>query len=277
MTEFGQYYNFRRDLASKIYIYELDTMVHSKHNINVVTVSKNKNKYAIRQIKQAELAREYQRELGYTSSGQLIRIIGQGSLGKCDIVAQDVLRAIDIFGPDLGSLKGRTTSHKAQLHEEISIIASIKEQQTMYIDLIFVNGLPYLLAVVNPLEYVMVHKLAKKDQHTLWTSLSSQLALINKYGFKIDMIRVDGESATNTEWFHSRVGTLGIMLDTTGAGEAVAVVERKIRTVKERIRAVANMLPYNLAERLESWLVRYVVSRIVQYSLHQKQYSLHQS
>ena len=114
-------------------------MVHSKHNINVVTVSKNKNKYTVRQIQQAELAREYQRKLGYTSSGQLIRMIGQGSLGKCDIVAQDVLRAIDIFGPDLGSLKGKTTSHKAQLQEEIPIIASIQEHQTMYIDLMFVK------------------------------------------------------------------------------------------------------------------------------------------
>ena len=179
MTGFGQYYDFSRDLASNIYICNLDTMVYGKHDINVVTVSKNKNKYTVRQIKQAELAREYQRKLGYTSSGQLIRIIGQGSLGKCDIVAQDVLRAIDIFGPDLGSLKGKTTSHKAQLQEEISIIASIKEQQTMYIDLIFVNGLPYLLDVVNPLEYVMVHKLVKKDQDTLWTSLSSQLAHIH--------------------------------------------------------------------------------------------------
>ena len=117
----------------------------------------------------------------------------------------------------------------------------------------FVNGLPYLLAVANPLECVMVHKFAKKDQHTLWASLSSQLAHIHQYGFKIDMITVDGERAIITEWFHSRVGTLGIILDTTGAGEAVAVVERKIRSVKERIRAGANMLPYNLTERLESW------------------------
>ena len=263
MTEFGQYYNFSRDLASNIYICDRDTMVYSNYSINVVTVSTNKNKYTARQIKQAELAREYQRKLGYTSSGQLIKMIGEGSLGRCDIVAQDVLRAIDIFGPDLGSLKGKTTSHKAQLQEEIPIIASVQEHQTMYIDLMFVNSLPNLISVVNPLEYVMVHKLAKKDQHTLWTSLSSQLGHISKYGFKIDMIRVDGESAINTEWFHSRVGTLGMILDTTGAGEAVAVIERKIRTVKERIRAVANMLPYNLTERLESWLVRYVVSRIV--------------
>ena len=29
----------------------------------------------------------------------------------------------------------------------------------MYVDLMYVSGLPYLLTVINPLEYVMVHKL----------------------------------------------------------------------------------------------------------------------
>ena len=39
-------------------------------------------------------------------------------------------------------------------------IASVQpEVQTMYVDLMYVSGLPYLLTVINPLEYVMVHKL----------------------------------------------------------------------------------------------------------------------
>jgi hypothetical protein len=61
---------------------------------------------------------------------------------------------------------------------------------------------------------------------------------ITKYGFTIKMIRVDREGAINTEWFESRIAALGIILDTTGAGEAVAIIERKIRHIKERIRAL---------------------------------------
>ena len=77
------------------------------------------------------------------------------------------------------------------------------------------------------------------------------------------MIRVDGEAAINTEWFHNKVGLRGIILDVTGAGEAVAVVERKIRHIKERVRSVINTLPFELSEKLEVWLVKYAVSRIV--------------
>ena len=45
----------------------------------------------------------------------------------------------------------------------------------MYIDIIFVNSNPFLIAVVKPLEYVMVNKLTKRDNLTLWTSLESDV------------------------------------------------------------------------------------------------------
>jgi hypothetical protein len=73
----------------------------------VVTVSDKMKKYSKRQVRQAELAREYKRKLGYASPGQLIKMIGQGQLTQSGITAQNVVRSIDIWGPDLGSLKGR--------------------------------------------------------------------------------------------------------------------------------------------------------------------------
>ena len=256
-------YTFSRDSGTNIYLCDLDTMVNVPKSIMVVTVNDKKKKYTARQVKQAELAREYQRKLGYASPGQLIKMIGQGQLVKSNISAQDVVRALDIWGPDLGSLKGKTTSHKAQLEEELPLIKQQFEDQTMYLDLMFVNGLPFLIAVVNPLEYVMVNKLSKRDNYTLWGSLESNIHHITKYGFKIKMVRVDGEGAISTTWFESKISSLGIILDTTGAGEAVAVVERKIRQVKERVRAIINTLPYTLTEKLEGWLVRFAVNRIV--------------
>ena len=78
------------------------------------------------------------------------------------------------------------------------------------------------------------------------------------------MLRVDGESAISTDWFNSKINAEGIILDTTGAGEAVVtVVERKIGQIKERFRGISNTLPYKLTETLETWLVKYIVSRIV--------------
>lgn len=264
VTNGGVCYEFSRDNSSNIYSCDLDTMVRAPKIALVITVNDKKKKYTVRQVKQAALAREYQRKLGYASPGQLIKMIGQGKLVKSDITAQDVIRSLDIWGQDLGSLKGKTTSHKAQLEEELpTTIVKQFEHQTMYLDLMFVNGLPFLIAVINPLEYVMVNKLAKRDEYSLWTSIESNINHITKYGFKIRMIRVDGEGAINTSWFENRISSKGVILDVTGAGEAVAVVERKIRLVKERVRAVINTLPFILTEKLEGWLIRYAVNRIV--------------
>ena len=135
------------------------------------------------------------------------------------IVAQDVIRAYDIWGPALANLKG--------LQEEISVLnAQLKVDQIMFVDLMFVNSIPYLISVFKPLEYVSVSKLAKTDIINIYNIVISHINSIRKHGMKITMLRVDGELAINTDWFTSRINAEGIILDTTVAGEAITVVER---------------------------------------------------
>ena len=116
----------------------------------------------------------------------------------------------------------------------------------------FVNSIPYLVSVFKPLEYVSVSKLAKKDIISIYNTVINHVNSIRKHGLNVTMLRVDGESAISTEWFHSKINAEGIILDTTGAGEAVTVVERKIRQIKERFRGISSTLPYKLTETLET-------------------------
>ena len=72
-------------------------MVYKNSVLNIATVSDRNKKYTIRQIQQAESAREYQRKLGYSSPGQLFKMISHGKLDNGKIVAQDVLRSIVVL------------------------------------------------------------------------------------------------------------------------------------------------------------------------------------
>ena len=49
-------------------------------------------------------------------------MISRGKLNNHRVVAQDVKRALDIWGPSLDNLKGKTISHKAELQEEIATL-----------------------------------------------------------------------------------------------------------------------------------------------------------
>ena len=230
----GCCYYFNRDIKYNIYICNIGTMVSKPKLVLVTTVNDKMKKYTVRQVKQAELAREYERKLGYASLGQLIKLIGQGKLVNSDITAQDVVRFLHMWGPDLGTLKGKTPSHQAQVEEEQPLLDNIQDRdQIMCIDIMFVNGNPFLIAVVKPLEYVMVNKLNNRANLTLWTSLESDIRHITKYGFSLNLVRIDGEGAINSVWFETNLATIGTALDATGAGKAVTVVERKIRQIKE--------------------------------------------
>ena len=166
----GPIYTFHRDTNTNTYIRDLNNdvtdsnTVTGRHIVTLVSsVSDNMKKYSARDVKQAALARKYQINSGSCSSTDPMKLITQGKLDNNRMVAQDVIIAYDIWGPALANLKGKTTSHKSELQEEISVLnAQLKVDQIMFVDLMFVNSILYLISVFKPLEYVSVSKLAKK-------------------------------------------------------------------------------------------------------------------
>ena len=74
VTQSGPVYKFIHDQSTNIHLCGLDRSVSYRNvsiekSIMVTTVNDKKKLYKARQVKSAELAREYQRKLGYTSQG----------------------------------------------------------------------------------------------------------------------------------------------------------------------------------------------------------------
>ena len=98
----GEYfYRFSRDESTNIYQCDLDTMVTKCMPILVTTVEQNKKKYTVREVRDASLARDYQRRLGYARAAQTTKLISQGNWTNSKVTARDVHRAIDIWRPDV--------------------------------------------------------------------------------------------------------------------------------------------------------------------------------
>jgi hypothetical protein len=266
----GDTYMFARDIETNIYICDLDTMVcdsaymGAKHSMSFVTTVKGQmSKYNKREVKSAELAREIGRKMGFSAPSQLIKMINNGKFINNKLVSQDVLRAVDIWGVDLGTLKGKTPSHKSELATELDILVKTQsEDQIMHTDIMYVNGTPYFISVFTPLEYVMVDRITKRDEWGLWKIINGQINHVKRYKFDVPMIRIDGEGALSTDWFSSKLNEKGTTVDPTGAGELEAVAERKIQDVKKIFRAEVNTMPYSVGEVQQHWLVKYCASRI---------------
>ena len=90
-------------------------MAHDVGTIMVHTVDSVKSKYSVRQYSLAKKARALQDIIGRPSTEDYIKYVEGNMIPNCNVTRQDILRAEDIFGPNLGSVKGKTsrlpTSH----------------------------------------------------------------------------------------------------------------------------------------------------------------------
>ena len=270
VSQYQPAYIFRREFTTGMYIHntdeeDMEEVENSGNNIGnsralAVTVEEQMQKYSRREIVRAEEARELQRKFYFLSDGSLEDLLRRGKIKNTRVSALDIARAKDIWGPSLGVLKGKSTSSKGKPIIRGERIRTVQQKnQILHADLMFVNNIPYLITIMDPIEYVQVTRLKSKDDWTIWRALEYHMKLAERFGLFISLVRIDDESAMDSEFFRAK---LGGKLDTQGAGGAVPMVERKIRTVKERIRSIINTLPFEITEIMEEFLVKGAVYSI---------------
>jgi hypothetical protein len=74
----------------------------------VNTVEENKAKYLHRDFLRAKNARDLMIKIGCPSLQQFLHILDHNQLPNCPVTRHDAIIAESIFGPDVGSLKGKT-------------------------------------------------------------------------------------------------------------------------------------------------------------------------
>ena len=265
LYENGETYYFNRTRDDEnFYLCDLDHDVDFK-NIFITTVEDRKRLYTKREIRDSNRARQLQRKLGFLSTDQLSEMISRGMLKNCDITKKDVMRAKDIYGQDIAEIKGKSTMRKGEIVREDDIIKNNRQIEDIvcYTDIMFVNSKPFLVTVFSSTDYTIGTKLVSKKSEDLVQAFSRQVAEMRKQGFKVTTMFIDREPGMILDdKVITSINNMGIDIDSVGSGQAVPVIERKIRTIKERIRCGLNSLPYKLTSRLEDYLVLWAISRV---------------
>ena len=183
--------------------------------------------------------------IGRPSLKTFLRIIDTNQLPNCPVTRDDVMAAEDILGPNLGSLKGKTPHQKSLLAP--TVVTSVPRpimlkyrDVSIAIDFMFINKIPFFMTMSHDLKFGTVEFVPSKSQKTFMVAIKHVQQVYALRGFRLRHIHGDGDF----EPARGKLSDMRITLHTVSRNEHVPVIERFIRTVKERVRAMYNTVPF---------------------------------
>ncbi len=156
---------------------------------------------------------------------------------NCPVTTNAVQNAHRIFGPDLAGVRGRTlrwppdsvTTNYVQIPR-----ALLERHQwvTLAVDVMFVNGVPFLVSVARGLNLVTAEHMPTRTAKQLAAGIVRVMDLYSCGGFQVRTVLMDNEF----EKLQNLVPVLAVNM--TAAKEHVPKVKRRIRLIKERGRGI---------------------------------------
>jgi hypothetical protein len=219
------------------------------------TVHGNEMLLTNRELKGAKLASEWYAKLGFPSTADLKAAINLGSIKNIDITAADVDNAERVYGRQLGNILGKLTNVKTKPLLLDSHLRKVIEPVILSGDIMFIEGLAFLITVSKRLTLVSAAELKDRSADTMRAAIYDIFSHYSSNQFKVQTVIFDGEGAIGAIATDLKLD--GIEVVQTSRGQHVPDVERAIRTLKERIRGFLNTLPFRLDSILLIELVYY--------------------
>jgi hypothetical protein len=169
------------------------------------------------------------------------------------------MNAEDTFGPELGSLKGKTVRKASDMVRcgglapiPASVMAHCRKVM-LCVDVMKVNKMPFLVSISRAIKFGTVAWLKNAKADAIMKHIKDVHSTHVKRGFIVEIVEVDGQF----EPLRGELAELGITLNKCSREKHVPVAERRIRTLKERCRSIFNALPF---PKLPGMLVVQMVS-----------------
>ena len=128
------------------------------------TVEENKSFHTDREIARAKRARDLIHATGNPPVDLLKQALRQNLIADCPVTSNDLTLATKIFGPDVASIKGRSTRKRPHLQTDdtIDVPPELYDAQRgvdLCVDVLFVNGIPFVSSVSKRIFYRAVQHL----------------------------------------------------------------------------------------------------------------------
>ena len=222
------------------------------------TVQDVERVYNNRELTRAREARALFKMLGYPSASNLIKLVRHGKIRDNKLTTKDIINYIQIYGQDLARIRGMSTRARRPFENQDLLGKYIDEGITLDVDIMFCEGVPFLLGVVMPLELVMAHYLKSRSLNQVRNGILDFSSQISKLGFRMKQLRCDGEGAVSA--IANEVNTT--VIDQTGSDTHLGTVDSAIKKVKNVVRGHLAISPFRFPFMLIVFLIFYAVSRV---------------
>lgn len=164
---------------------------------------------------------------------------------NCPVTPANALMVEDIFGTNVGALKGRTVRRQPgkvwiNLILTPAVIMDRHKLVTLAGDIVKVNEIPFMIAS-GTLKFGTAQAMENQKVVTAVACIEHVRDICARRGFRIAVIELDGEF----EPIRAELASPGIALNIVSRGEHVPEAKRQIRTIKEHTWCMHTVFPFN--------------------------------
>jgi hypothetical protein len=225
----------------------------------VATVEENERLFTKAQVAAARRVRDFSAAMGFISQANLHHIVRQGRQPEINFGHADINRALEIYGPSLESLRGKTENSKVRREPSKPAGKIVDSELVMHTDIMYVGGLPFLTSVFKPLQLLMSTLVKSKSTGDLKVAIERQKSSVCAEGFHVTEVTSDSEGALVE--YAPQLEKAGCRVSIHDKNTDSAEIDVKIKQIKKSIRSILT-LPYVLPFMLLAYAVYFAVSKI---------------
>ena len=115
------------------------------------------------------------------------------------------------------------------------------QKVTLCVDIMYINRVVMLVSISRNIKFATIEAIPNSKSTVLTTGIKGILQIYQQHGFRVEVALMDGEFGH----LCGEMASMGVMLNETSWDKHVGDIERFIHTIKERMRAIYNTLPFH--------------------------------
>jgi len=189
----------RRFRCTKSGIYCCDLSDSDSYVLSsIVSIKDQERQYSAIDVGRAKKARKLQEVMGFILEADLLRVVDHNLIRDSKVRRRDILTATDIYGKNTSILKGKTT-RKTEQHVKEDALMDIPQyildiyssNVTLCADIMFVNGVPFFIAISRHLKHLLVVPAKIMNKATQLACVERIVAAYQHRGFTVTNMNTD--------------------------------------------------------------------------------------